>query len=137
MAISANDKKVFHALVKLLPQDGSVQYIRNFNFNGFPFMVDRLLDLHEFEYRCKNDEEFKFDNLELENLKTALLGHILSFIEVANFETVSNSIGTREVPDNWQDSDPKRYESVTKRINDAAKGVCDTYDALEKLTAKA
>ncbi len=72
------DKQAYQFLIKILPWEGSISFIRRNNFAGFSFDLDHLKDLYEFEYHCKNPA-FEFIDPDMEQLRASLLDSIAEF----------------------------------------------------------
>jgi hypothetical protein len=133
---AATDRRVYEILVKVLPWDGSLHFIRHNNFAGFFFNLDRLNDLHEFEHECENPS-FEFIDPDLEGLRVALREHIREFTHLIAYETFpTNRAGCNAVPEEWEYEQPERFDRVVNRLHDAAKEACGTYDALVKLATR-
>lgn len=133
---AATDRRVYEILVKVLPWDGSLHFIRHNNFAGFSFKLDRLDDLYEFEHECENPS-FEFIDPDLEGLRVTLRTHIQEFTRLVAFETFStNTVGWNAVPEEWDDEQPERFERVVNGLHNAAKGACDSHDALVKLSTR-
>lgn len=69
--IIETDKKIFEKIVGTLPWDGSIGFIRDFDFHNV-FDTDSFNDFHEFIYRCKNPA-FEFIDPDLEGIRLELL----------------------------------------------------------------
>ena len=127
------DKKVYESLIKVLPWDGSLHFIRHNNFAGFSFNLDRLNDLYEFEHECENPS-FEFIDTDLEGLRVTLLSHIQEFTLLIVVETFpTNTVERNAVPEEWEYEQQERFERVVNGLHNSAKGACETYDALVKL----
>jgi hypothetical protein len=132
----ATDKNVYEILVRVLPWDGSLHFIRHNNFAGFSFNLDRLNHLYEFEHECENPS-FEFIDPDLEGLRVALRGYTQEFTRLVAFETFpTNTVGWNAVPEEWEDEQPERFEKVVDGLHRSAKGACDSYDALVKLATR-
>ena len=130
------DLAVFAHLVKLLPWDGSINFIRNNNFAGFPFDCDRLRDLDAFVAECSNPS-FAFSDSELEALRAQLITHINLFNRAIGYNTFRVGTGSwNSVPSEWEINDPEHFEKAVNSIHDAATSTVETYDLLAKAARK-
>ncbi len=133
---AATDNMVYEALVKVLPWDGSLHFIRHNNFAGFPFELERLKDLYEFEYECESPS-FEFIDPDLEGLRVSLRDHIVKFKKLLEYETfTTNTIGWNSVPAEWEHEQSERFERIVNGLHNATKLVCDSYDSLVKLATR-
>jgi hypothetical protein len=134
--IVETDKEIYQTLVRLLPWDGSIGFVRTNNFAGFSFNLDRLDDLHQFEYRCTNPT-FEFIDPDLEALRASLLEHIDEFTRTICTETFStHTVGWNSVPDEWEEQQPQRFHEVVKKLHGEAKKVVNSYDALVRTATR-
>ncbi|HDH17163.1 MAG TPA: HNH endonuclease [Gammaproteobacteria bacterium] len=130
--IVETDKRVFQDLVRILPWDGSIDFIRRRNFAGFSFKLDKLDELYDFQYACDNPA-FEFVDPDLEGLRSQLLEYILKFNGVVAIETFpTHSPGFNAVPEEWETEQHERFHKVVTLIHETAQNVCETYDALVK-----
>lgn len=133
---AATDNMVYEALVRVLPWDGSLHFIRHNNFAGFRFELERLKDFNKFEYECESPS-FEFMDPDLEGLRVSLRGHILEFKRSIEYETFStDTIGWNSVPAEWEHEQSERFEKIVNGLHNAAKLVCDSYDSLVKLATR-
>lgn len=117
---AATDKRVYEVLVKILPWNGALHFIRHKNFAGFSFNLDGLEDLYEFEYECENPS-IEFVDPDLEGLRVALRGHIQEFTRLVAFETFpTNRVGWNAVPEEWEDEQPERFARTVNGLHKAA-----------------
>ena len=130
------DKKVYLALIKFLPWDGSINFLRKNNFAGWTFKLKELDDLDEFIYNCKNPA-FEFIDPDLEALRVKLLektNRCLSLIAKHTFPT--NTPGFNAVPEEWEIEQPERFYDVIKEIHEANDNVCESYDELVRTATR-
>lgn len=134
--IVETDKKVYVRLVRILPWNGSLHFIRHNNFAGFSFETARLNDLYEFQHECENPA-FEFIDSDLEGFRSALRQSIQKFTQTVSFQTFPSHIpGWNEVPEEWEYEQPDRFERVVNLLHDTAGEACATYDALVKLATR-
>jgi hypothetical protein len=124
------DTQVYLLLTKILPWDGSVQFIRENNFAGFSFELKRLNDFYAFDYQCDNPS-FEFLDPDLEGLRKQLLIAIRAFGKITAYETFpTHNPGWNSVPQDWEIEQPERFEETVKKLHSEAGKVCNIYDTL-------
>jgi hypothetical protein len=130
------DKQIYEILIKILPWDGSINFIRTNSFAGFSFELARLDDLYEYEYHCKNPA-FEFIDPDLEQLRANLLdliGHFTTAIMLETFPT--HNVGRNEVPEEWGDEQPERYDRVVTTLHRTAEKIVEAYGNLIKTATR-
>ena len=135
-AIVETDKQVYELLVRVLPWDGSINFIRTNNFAGFSFDLARLDDLHEFEHHCKNPA-FEFIDPDLETLRASLFGGVDEFTRTIAIETFpTHTSGWNAVPDEWEDEQPERFSRVVNKLHRDAARIVEAYGNLLKTATR-
>lgn len=130
------DKQVYQLLVKVLPWDGSINFIRTNNFAGFSFELARLDDLNEFVYQCKNPA-FEFIDPDLDGLRASLLQLIYGFNYTIATETFpTNNVERNSVPEEWEDEQPERFERVVSKIHETADHIVEAYGSLVRTATR-
>lgn len=130
------DKNVYQLLIKVLPWDGSINFIRTNNFAGFSFETARLDDLHEFKYHCKNPA-FEFIDPDLEGLRASLISLIDDFTLTIATETFpTHNVERNSVPEEWESDQPKRFHRVVTKLHDTAKQIVETYGSLVRTATR-
>lgn len=130
------DKQVYELLVKVLPWDGSINFIRTNNFAGFSFENARLRDLYEFEYHCKNPA-FEFIDPDLEALRANLLGLIEEFTLTICIETFpTHNVDRNSVPEEWEIEQPERFRKVVTKLHDTATTIVEGYGTLVRTATR-
>lgn len=130
------DKRVYELLIKVLPWDGSINFIRTNNFAGFSFENARLDDLHEFEYHCKNPA-FEFIDPDLEALRANLLELVNRFTLTITSETFpTHNVERNSVPEEWESEQPERFNRVVTELHETAKRIIETYGSLVKTATR-
>ncbi|MFA6008502.1 MAG: hypothetical protein WC799_00860 [Desulfobacteraceae bacterium] len=136
LIIVETDKQVYELLVKVLPWDGSINFIRKNNFAGFLFKLSSLDDLYEFEYQCSNPV-FEFIDPDLESLRANLLTSIAKFTEIIGTETYSShTAGVNSVPDEWISEQPERYENAVNSLHAMSDQIVQIYNSLVKTATR-
>jgi len=124
------DKKVYLVLVKVLPWDGSINFLRINDFNGTPFRLSKLNDLHKFEY-LSNDPTFEFIDPDLEAIRSKLLYFVSEFlllIALKTFPTKNHEFNS--VPKDWELENPRQFHSIVNKIHKTANSIVNTYSTL-------
>jgi len=129
-AVVETDKHVYQLLVKVLPWDGSIDFIRANNFAGFSFETARLNDLYEFEYHCKN-RAFELIDPDFEGLRAILIELIDDFTLTIATETFpTHNVERNSIPEEWETEQPERFRTVVTKLHDTAKRIVETYGSL-------
>jgi hypothetical protein len=130
------DRQVFEKIrTKLLPQTGSIYFLRHNNFAGFSFDTDNIDDLDNFEHECINSD-FEFLNPDLEKIKLELLSTVTHFTEQIGLETFPTNNGRQTVPPEWELEQPERFWEVVNDFHKTKFQICDKYDELIKLARR-
>ena len=129
------DTQVYSCLVKILPWDGSVRFIRTNNFNGFHFRLEQLEQFNEFEHESQNPA-FEFLDPDLEGLRVKLVESVDSFMLTVSTDTFSTGDEWRAVPDDWNTSNPKRFKAAVDDLHKYAREITQTYDSLVKTATR-
>lgn len=124
------DQKVLEHLVKVLPWNGSISFIKQNNFAGFSFDCDRLLDFGYFRDACENPF-FRFTDQELESLRSQLVAHLHAFERAIGQHTFRVGVGSRNtvLPD-WEFEQPERFDLAVNEIHGAASLAVQSYETL-------
>ena len=124
------DRQIFDKIRNdLLPQNGSIYFLRNNNFAGFAFRINALDDLDKIEYEnIKSD--FEFFHPQLEQLKTELINKVRHFTTQIAGNTFSTKNGLQAVPPEWEIEQPKRFWEVVDDLSRTQREICDKYDEL-------
>jgi len=125
------DKALFRKFQEVLPSNGSIQFIAQFNMAGFSFSNTDLDDLWRFNHRW-NDAEHEFIDGELERSRANLyylIDDYLLFIALNTFP-VSGSNDDQIVPPEWEVNEPARFYSVVKKLHDLAGQIFETHQQL-------
>lgn len=110
----ALDKELYEKFIKILPTNGSIDFIKNNNFAGFSFELESLKNIREFRFTfC--DAEHEFIDKELEKLRIELLDLIGQFMTIIGLKTFPTSNGRQTVPPEWEiDNQEEFWETVRK-----------------------
>lgn len=130
------DKQVYEFLVKILPWNGSINFIKINNFAGFSFEFARLNDFYEFEHQC-NNPAFEFIDPDLEALRASLLELIDSYTLTIERETFpTRTTGWKSVPEEWELEQPDRFDRVVTTLHDTAEQIIETYGDLVRTATR-
>jgi hypothetical protein len=122
------DRELFRKIrYELLPQDGSISFLRHNNFAGFSFNLDSIKDIENIEYENRKSD-FEFLNPTLEKIKKELLEHISRFSNQINVNTFPTHNGFQTVPPEWEVAQPERFWKVVNDIHTETSFICDKYD---------
>jgi len=122
-----NDIALFKKLLKDLPSNGPIAFIRDNDFGG-SFNLKSVMPIKEFSYYWDNAEH-EFIDEELEILRKNLIGKASEFSLAIGKNTSPNSKGFQSVyPDTHLDS-PKEFQT---RIRNEIKEIHDAADELIK-----
>lgn len=127
------DRQVFDRIrTELLPQSGTIQFLRHNNFAGFSFKTDDIVDLHRFEEES-NNSNLEFLNPDLEKIKLELLSSVSHFTALIAIQTFPTKNGRQIVPPEWEIDQPERFREVVTDLHDTKFEICEKYDMLIKL----
>ena len=128
------DRELFNKIrEELLPQNTVIYFLRHKNFAGWSFDLDYIEYLHKFEDENENPD-FSFFHPTLENLKSELFNKISHFTEIIAYHTFPTKTGKNinEVPSEWADEQPERYQKVVSDLHKTKDEICSKYDELIK-----
>lgn len=126
------DKQLFLRIRDwLLPQDGSIGFLRKFNFSCYCFNVDAIADIYKFENENENsNSNFHFHHPYLERIKNELAENVKNFTSIVSTETFSTDQSLQAIPMEWELEQPERFKWVVKDIHTYANSICSKYDEL-------
>jgi hypothetical protein len=127
------DRQTFHRLRELLPSDPTIVFLRTNNFAGFSFKLVLLDPVYDFEHWAALPEN-EFLDADLEALRSHLYHAAKAFTSELVGNTFSVGDGSRaSVPEDWEETNPKRFDEAVKKIHSCAAAVCGAYDELIRL----
>jgi hypothetical protein len=127
------DQAIFQKIrTELLPQTGSIYFLRHNNFAGFSFKIESIHDLDKFELECKKSD-FEFINPSLEQIKNELLEAVSDFTFQIGRHTFSTPNGRQTVPPEWELEQPDRFNTVVNDLHTTKFKICEKYDELIRL----
>lgn len=126
-----HDKKVLQAILKVIPSNGSILFIREYDFGG-GFDLDELKDINEFVSLSKRPE-FQFLDSKIESLRQSLVNAINDFTSFIVENCFPYQIQTRALisikqPREYNNMD--EYKKTHDCINKLADNICRNYDNL-------
>lgn len=126
-----SDISVFRHLLKVLPWNGSIGFIKTNNFSGFPFDLERLNDIDAFLDECENPG-FRFSRLAIEQERIHLFVHLTEFRRAIGRNTfrINNTKSHSSVPSEWEIHQPENFYKAVEEIESAATAACDAYTRL-------
>jgi len=126
-----HDKKVLKKILEVLPSNGSIQFIREFDFGG-SFHIEKLYDIDNFVSISKRPE-YTFLNKDVEENRLSLLTSINKFSSFVGLNTFPINKGepwvNKIIPSHFLD-DPNDYHQVHNEINKLADNVSCCFDNL-------
>ena len=129
------DKKIFSDLLQVVPSNGSIKFLRTYDF-GSSFGERRLEDIEAFLYdRSGPDHEFLDFELEAVRRKFRETCRTLLYA-VATQTSPANNPNRQAIPRELEIEDPKGFHRAVNEIHMAADALCSTYDELVRLARR-
>lgn len=136
MEVIETDKSVYRQLLKILPWNGAISFLRQFDFAGGLFERAAVKELSMYSIQYENPA-FEFIDPDLEGLRVDLSGKIDQMRSLIGLKTYPSHVnGYNSVPTEWEEEKPKRFHESVKLLNTAADDVCKAYDALVKTSTR-
>jgi hypothetical protein len=114
------DKKILRDLLETVPSNGSIRFLRDNNWAGFSFDMERLRNIKAFFYD-RDGPEHEFLDSKLEMARRKFRDECDSLLEVLAMNTWSTEKGFYTVPPEWEWENPKRFEDTVNKIKTAPK----------------
>ena len=119
------DKKTFAEINELFTKD--IHYfLAKFNFADDYILNDWLDSLYKFVYMC-DDPNKEFLGSDLETLKVNLYTKICGFLHSLSINTFGCGENIFNVPQEWCEEQPERFDRVVKLLNSEASASWDAY----------
>jgi hypothetical protein len=128
------DISTFNFIFNKLTPVGSIQFLRQFNFDGYSFHDNKTWQLESFVEHLKNEPWREFFDSDLESLRTGLVSHIENFNNLIS--EYSNPLRTNSNMQQIVIQDVDKYNWVISQIHDTTVRIVKTYDELIKLSRK-
>jgi len=126
--INETDKKVYEILIKILPWEGSMSFIKENNFAGFSFELKELQQLHDFFFKTKNPT-LEFIDPDLESIKCNLRESINDFLSKISVNTLpTGNHGWNSVPEELEIDQPEQFDKVVELLHNSADEVIERYN---------
>jgi hypothetical protein len=125
------DRKALEDFLQILPSNGGIERLREFNFAGWAFEWDWFSDIKRFFYTRKDGPEHEFLDPDLERLRQELLNSINALLRALSHHTfyLKGSNAHASVPEEWDTEQPDRFKKAVDEIHKAADDTCSSYDA--------
>jgi len=130
------DQEIFCELTTILPYEGTISFLKEFNFAGFAFEWRRIEPFIVFLHR-NEDPAFEFIDADLEGLKGSMAQAAKSLIGLLNTETFATTQpGYQTVPPEMEMTDPEGFKAIIEGIHVSADTVCSLYGDLIRLARR-
>jgi len=126
-----HDKKILDELLKIMPGDRTIQFIREKDFRG-SFFLDQLDDLDDL-FIQKNRKEFMFIDKELEKKRQKLVeisDEFNVFLAKSSFPKDFQGRRMNQIPQENEFKNPEKYHATIHKVHQLADEVCKIYDDL-------
>ena len=130
----ATDRQTLDALTSLMASTGTIDWLRENNFAGFSYAIDRLDGLGI--YGDRKGAEHEFIDAELEALRKAFQDAAATLLSELGVNAFPTGSGRASIPQEWEIEQPERFNTVVKKVHDGASLVCSTYDDLVRLAKR-
>lgn len=128
------DRQTYSSIRLLFNED--IQYfLSKFDFSN-DYFSDKQLDLlYKFKYFCENPEH-EFLDSDLEILKSDLNIAVCNFLHHLSVNTFKCGMDLFNVPNEWAEEQPERFEKVVKLLNETASEVWGKYCTFVKTSRR-
>ncbi|MGL5257165.1 MAG: HNH endonuclease [Proteocatella sp.] len=126
------DRTVYKQIKEVLNRECFLDFIKTFNFAGWPFSLTLLNPLDEFLYLCESPE-MEFIDSDLESILSELKYNLKRFRYLISVNTFSVGNNENSVPEEWEYEQPERFSKVVEEIHLFAKNSVESYANLVKL----
>ena len=131
-----SDKKILQDFLGIVPSSGSIDFVRNFNFAGWSFDMNRLDDIHRF-WTDRRAPEHEFLDPELEDYRKIFWERCASLLNLIAIKTFPTSTeGWNSIPEEWEENSPERFKRAVDEIHTASEALCNTYDEFVRFARK-
>jgi hypothetical protein len=124
-----HDFGIYQKILKLLPPNGAIEFLRDNNFAGFPFRWSSMQDLKNI-MSIKRDPLIEFIDVELELIKKELFDLIENLLRFLGLNTwyLKGEMDLATVPNEWELDQTDRFNNVVKQIHELSSLICSNYD---------
>ena len=112
------DVALFQEFLKELPSEGSISFIKDFDFHG-PFRVANLDRLYDFCYQWDRPER-EFRDRRLDRKRKELLQAVEAFTRLIGQHTSPQTAHSNSLSPTLQRDDPNEFARIGAEINSAA-----------------
>ncbi len=127
------DTQVFNELRDQLPWDGLFVWLKDFNFAGFSFPVEKIEPLYRYQYYA-DDPANAFLDAEMEAGRGAFVAAVRRFNSaIGRWTFPAHNKGFNSVPADWELDSPDSFNEAVSGIHDAATAVVEHYSTLVQL----
>ena len=124
------DRRLFTQIQnEILPQNGSIAFLRENDFAEGGFDINSLNDFFEIKRESINSD-FEFLNPELEEVKGQLIIYISRLISFTEVNTFTTHNGMQSIPPEWELDQNNRFWKAVNDINQTSSDICNKYDEL-------
>jgi hypothetical protein len=130
------DRALFLTFKETLPSNGSISFVDQNNFAGFPFELKELRDLDRFVHEW-GDAEHEFLNRKLEVKRKQLLKLVKKFLGVIALQTFpTHTSGWNSVPEEWETEQPERFHKVVNQLHTLAGQIVAAHQDLIRMARR-
>jgi hypothetical protein len=130
--VHPHDKILFDKLLRMLPANDVIEWIRQNNFAGFSFDRSRLDPIRVFVNEWDNPEH-EFIDVDIEHARTQLFESLENFMSTIATETFAMDNGSQSVPPDWERNDAERFKEVVSRLHGQAQEIVDRHARIVRL----
>lgn len=113
---------------ELLPLNGSLLFIKDFNFAWFSFKTDKVNDLFYISDTQIDNPELKFLDKKLEKLKNELFIEIKWIVYEISSNTFPQWESMQTVPPEWEIEQPERFTEVVNKLHSHSSNIWLKYN---------
>ncbi len=132
-----HDAALFNLFLKVLPSDGSIKFIDQWNMAGFSFRWKEFDQLTKFSEKWTTPE-YEFIDKKLERIRSELQKKAKRYLYylAVNSWCSKNNVEIASVPPEWEIDQPKRFHKVVGKLHKSAGEIVDIHRNLVSLGIK-
>jgi hypothetical protein len=126
-----HDKKILKSILDVIPSNGSILFIRDYDFGG-SFNIENIKEISSFLEISKRPD-FRFLDKEIEKCRLSLVHAINqfdSFIGMNCYSALIKEAHIIGIKKAHEYQDINEYRIIKNDINELANNVCNSYDSL-------
>ncbi|MFH1094069.1 MAG: hypothetical protein V1739_07980 [Candidatus Omnitrophota bacterium] len=138
LKLKEHDIELFNLFLKVLPSDGSIKFIDEWNMAGFSFRWSEFDQLKEFAEKWTTPE-YEFTDKKIEKLRSELQKKSNKYLWylATNSWCNKNSVELiASVPPEWEFEQPERFQEVVNKLHESAEEIVDIHRKLVSLGIK-